>query len=199
MTQEIPTYITSKMQVRLISFSEPSLVGQAARACYGNTLEDEASNIALAVKLRTIKHHEPLENSHVYFECLIPKFVASQLNRHRVGIGRCQQSLRLSYAKPFFYWPEDVPLSKDDLTLIKGAVDLISVLTKANKREREIRQRLIPDNLMIEYRTWFNIREFLTLCDRRLDSQAQVETRVVVAMMRDQLMLTKWAAVLDFS
>jgi thymidylate synthase ThyX len=185
------------MTVRLISFSEPSLVGQAARACYGKTSDDELSNIALAAKLRRIKHMEPLENSHVYFECVIPKFVASQLNRHRIGIGRCQQSLRLSYAKPLFFWPDDTEITENDLAIIKASVDLIKRLASAKQREREIRQRLIPDTLMVEYRTWFNIREFLTLCERRLDRHAQIETRIVISLMRDQLMMTPWAPVLD--
>jgi len=189
--------ITSEINVHLFEYTKPRLCGRAARACYDNGDKTEQDDIELTNKLLIAQHMEPLENSHLYFECLIPKYVASQLNRHRVGIGRCQQSLRLSLAKPLFFWPDDVPLFEDDMTIIAQAIALIDDLKNANRREREIRQRLIPDNLMVQYRTWMNFREFLQLIDKRLTVHAQKECKAVVQRMVDCVMMTEWSEILN--
>lgn len=192
--------LTSELEVKLTYITPAALPGRAARGCYGKRPDEpnDEDDRQLTRNLLAVGHHEPLECSLAVFECLLPVFVCSQLNRHRIGIGRCQQSLRLSFAKPTFFWPKDVVLSKEDEDRLQADANLIESLrtSKARKREREIRQRLISDHVIVEYCTWFNVRQWLSLAQKRLADDAQEETRRTIAMMQEALMKTDWKDVL---
>lgn len=187
--------ITNEITVKLRFSSPVPLIGHAARACYAKG-DNPDHDSELAAKLVKMKHMEPLENSLFYFTCKIPKFVCAQLNRHRVGIGRCQQSLRYSIAEPTFYWPDDMEMPPYIRMRLENDANILASLSEMSQREREVHQRLVSDLLVVEYRTWLNAREFLSLCERRLHPSAQRECRAVVARMRDELMLTPWAGIL---
>ena len=188
--------ITHEMQVQLTYITPAFLPGVVARNCYGNATRPHSveDNLGLSQRLLKAGHHEPLECSLVVFQCTLPKFVCNQLNRHRIGIGRCQQSLRFSFAEPTFFWPRDIPLSQETERRFAGDEQIICSLKEehAKKREREIHQRLISDNIMVQYSTWFNMRQWLSLAQKRLDSHAQKETQEVVRMMQEQIMATDW-------
>lgn len=192
--------ITSKLEVTLIHSTPATLPGRVARCCYGKRKDepDNEADLTLSRNLLTAGHHEPIECSLFVFECLLPKFVCSQLNRHRIGIGRCQQSLRLSFAEPTFFWPDDLELSAASRSRFADDERLIVALhnNKASKREREIFQRHISEHLMVQYTTWFNIREWISLSQKRLDSHAQRETQQAVQLMQDAILLTDWKDVL---
>ena len=192
--------ITHQLEVSLAFATPAMLPGRAARCCYGKRcLQPNGENDnALTRNLRTSSHLEPWECSLVLFECVLPKFVCAQLNRHRIGIGRCQQSLRLSFAEPTFFWPLDIPLPKSSEDRFRADEALIRSLRerKARKREREILQRHVSDHIMVEYSTWFNMRQWLSLVQKRLADDAQEETQRTVALMRDALMQTDWKDVL---
>lgn len=190
--------ITSILDVDLSYVSCASLPGQAARSCYGKRGSgDYDQDLALTRALYLNKHFEPFECSLIMFECVLPKFVCSQLNRHRVGIGRCQQSLRLSFAEPTFFWPSDVPVSEDSQLRFENDERLILQLRsmKAKKRTREILQRHICDHVMVQYSTWFNAREWLQLKEKRMSEDAQPETKKTIGMMQDLIMTTNWKEV----
>lgn len=190
--------IRFEMDVRLVHITPAFLPGQMARVCYGKRgSHSKEEDEALSSKLYHAKHHEPLECSLAVFECTIPKFIANQLNRHRIGIGRCQQSLRFSYAEPTFYWPKDIPLVAEAEKRFADDEQLILSLRtgQAKRRGREILQRLISDNIMVQYSTWFNMRQWLSLTQKRLGPEAQKETRDVVNMMQEQIMTTDWKQV----
>lgn len=192
--------ITHELQVKLVHITPASLPGRVARGCYGKRPDEpnDHHDRQLTHNLLGVGHHEPLECSLVVFQCLLPKFVCSQLNRHRIGIGRCQQSFRLSFAKPMFFWPKDVVLLKDSEDRFKADAELIERLrtNKARKREREILQRHVSDHVIVEYCTWFNMRQWLSLAQKRLADDAQEETQRTVSMMQGAIMATDWAEVL---
>ena len=192
--------ITHELRVELSHITPASLPGRVARGCYGKRPEvpNDHYDRQLTQNLLNSGHHEPLECSLVVFDCLLPKFVCAQLNRHRIGIGRCQQSLRLSFAKPMFFWPKDIVLSKESEDRFQADANLIERLrtTKARKREREILQRHISEHVMVEYSTWFNMRQWLSLVQKRLADDAQEETRRTVALMQEAILKTDWRFVL---
>jgi thymidylate synthase ThyX len=195
--------ITSEIQVSIIHSTPASLPGRVARCCYGKRKDvpDDKADITLSANLLNSGHHEPIECSLIVFECLLPKFVCSQLNRHRIGIGRCQQSLRLSFAEPTFFWPQDLELSAASRARFADDARLISMLReqKATKREREILQRHISEHLIVQYSTWFNTRQWITFSKRRLAHDAQRETQQAVRLMEDAILLTDWKDVLGGS
>lgn len=195
--------ITNSLNVNLTFHTPPNLVGRAARPCYGKRPSLESAvyedDVKLASALLNKKHLEPLECSLFVVECDLPKFLCSQLNRHRVGIGRCQQSLRLSKPEDVtFYWREGVPLPKGvedrfraDEALIRQVIE-----EKQGKEQREMILRLVNDLLMVQYTTFFNAREFLSLYEKRNANDAQLEARMFVRALYEQIIETDWRHVL---
>jgi Trm5-related predicted tRNA methylase len=80
---------------------------------------------------------------------------------------------------------------REDAALIRSLHE-----RKASKREREIVQRHVSGHVMVEYTTWFNMREWLSLAEKRLSLEAQEETRQTIALMQDAILNTDWKDVL---
>lgn len=190
--------IQQNIDVKLTLFTPPSLPGRAARACYGKRPDllqaNQEDDLRLARALLAAEHMEPFECSLLVFECLLPKFLCSQLNRHRIGVGRCQQSLRMSFPEAIFYWRPGVPLPKsiedrfrEDEAILRQASEC-----RIPKTERELVLRQVSDNLMVQYTTWYNFREFLELCKKRGEKGAQLEAREYVALAQEQVFATPW-------
>lgn len=187
---------TQALDVRLVYYTPPWLVGWMASASHGGKITDVDKDAAveLAQKLLKWRHMEPFEASLFVFDCRIPLYVASQLNRHRVGCGRTQQSLRYCNMQDAELYFPTAELSDAEKSMLSALSDYTEhVLSDAKSvKEKEHANRLLPANIMIRYRCYYNFRSFLHLLEMRDKEHVQPETRQVVRMMKESVMNTEW-------
>lgn len=184
----------SAFQVHLTYATPFALVPESARFCYAPVGESkgEEKDINTAKALIRHDHGEPQECSLFVFDLYLPEFVIKQFNRHRVGVGRCENSLRyqkLEEIKLYFSreeWDRQPISVAVALTLVDALVELMQD-HQTTKREREQWQRLMPRNTMTHQRLWLNFRALTHFLKKRMAKDAQLEAQWAAKMMYTEI------------
>jgi thymidylate synthase ThyX len=177
-----------------LAFCTPvELIAESARFCYAPVGESkgEVADLNLIKSLIDNGHDEPQQCSLLVFDLYAPLFVLSQFNRQKVGAGRCQNSLRYQKIEDAkFYFPTDALDDPDVDQWLRDFEALTMPLIQrhqANKRQREVWQRLLPPNILVHLRCWHNFKSLTHFFGNRLSPHAQYEARVVASLMYDNL------------
>ncbi|MEM4166611.1 MAG: FAD-dependent thymidylate synthase [Candidatus Bilamarchaeaceae archaeon] len=192
--------ISNKIEIKLVYYTPPWLPGWLASASHGGKISEIDKNDALELTKKLLKwgHLEPLETSLFVFDCKIPLFVANQLNRHRIGCGRTQQSLRYCKITDIELYYHDGNAPEHDMPLINSFLNYIeNIASKASCiQEKEQINRMLPSRIMIKYRCYFNFRSFMHLLEMRDKNNVQPETRYTVQLMKSEIIKTDWGDLL---
>lgn len=159
-------------------------VFRAARGSYGgeNEIPDGARLRDFLSMLLKQKHLVPFEHCLLSYEITAPIFVFRQMFRYRTAI-ISERSLRYCKAEPEF-WVPDVD-SKTRFCYTQSYNSAWGWYQKllADGERPERARAVLPVSVFSKCRFTVNLRNFLHICEQRLQKSAQEETRFIVKRM----------------
>jgi thymidylate synthase (FAD) len=175
-------------------------VANAARVSFAKDATNftDEQNDKLIEYLAKHNHWSPFAHTSLQFRIKAPIFVARQLGKHQVGLVWNEVSRRYVDFEPEFYMPPTLRLkaanvkqgsSEDilDLTdwrytesewVVKNCKDLYNDLLNAGVCAEQARM-FLPQNMMTEWIWTGSLMAFSRVCQLRLDSHTQYETRLI--------------------
>ena len=160
------------------------LIFRAARGSFGGGDEepDEERLKEFIGRLLRMKHLVPFEHCSMTFEIQAPIFVFRQLFRYRTA-SISERSMRYCEALPVFYLPEstanNVSLYEYGYNHAWGAY---TRLLKAGETKEKARA-VLPTGVFSRCLFTIDLRNFLHICEQRLQKDAQEETSFIVKRM----------------
>lgn len=168
--------------------------------------------------LATHNHWSPFAHATVSFRVQAPVFVARQLQKHIVGLSWNEVSRRYVDTTPSFYTPdvwrkraENVKQGsseeavEDDTTddcyrtLLQDAYNLYDHMLDVGICPEQARM-VLPQSMMTEWIWTGSLYAFARVCNLRLDSHTQKETRLVaeqISSHMDTLFPVSWSALVS--
>lgn len=205
------------MKVVLINHMGSDLsVVNAARVSF-DKLHDEMqdNDTGLISYLAKHNHWSPFSHAFLSFRIKAPIFVARQLGKHQVGLAWNEVSRRYVDAEPEFYTPdawrkkaENVKQGSSDETvdtvgsnhgMNMVCLEAYNNLLKAGVCPEQARM-VLPQSMMTEWIWSGSLYAFARICNLRLDSHTQAETReIAIALSSEiqQLFPVSWKALLN--
>jgi thymidylate synthase (FAD) len=191
----------AKMEVSLLdTMGCDDGVANAARVSFAKDATNftDEQNDKLIEYLAKHNHWSPFAHTSLQFRIKAPIFVARQLGKHQVGLVWNEVSRRYVDFEPEFYMPPTLRLkaanvkqgsSEDilDLTdwrytesewVVKNCKDLYNDLLNAGVCAEQARM-FLPQNMMTEWIWTGSLMAFSRVCQLRLDSHTQYETRLI--------------------
>jgi len=191
----------AKMEVSLLdTMGCDDGVTNAARVSFAKDATNftDEQNDKLIEYLAKHNHWSPFAHTSLQFRIKAPIFVARQLGKHQVGLVWNEVSRRYVDFEPEFYMPPTLRLkaanvkqgsSEDilDLTdwrytesewVVKNCKDLYNDLLNAGVCAEQARM-FLPQNMMTEWIWTGSLMAFSRVCQLRLDSHTQYETRLI--------------------
>jgi thymidylate synthase (FAD) len=191
----------AKMEVSLLdTMGSDDGVTNAARVSFAKDATNftDEQNDKLIEYLAKHNHWSPFAHTSLQFRIKAPIFVARQLGKHQVGLVWNEVSRRYVDFEPEFYMPPTLRLkaanvkqgsSEDilDLTdwrytesewVVKNCKDLYNDLLNAGVCAEQARM-FLPQNMMTEWIWTGSLMAFSRVCQLRLDSHTQYETRLI--------------------
>ncbi len=191
----------AKMEVSLLdTMGCDDGVANAARVSFAKDATNftDEQNDKLIKYLAKHNHWSPFAHTSLQFRIKAPIFVARQLGKHQVGLVWNEVSRRYVDFEPEFYMPPTLRLkaanvkqgsSEDilDLTdwrytesewVVKNCKDLYNDLLNAGVCAEQARM-FLPQNMMTEWIWTGSLMAFSRVCQLRLDSHTQYETRLI--------------------
>lgn len=186
---------TSEITVELIrSMANDSMVAQAARVSTAGAHVDTDKPISGLVRaLMREKHGSPFEHNSFTFRVHMPKDVALEHMRHRIGWSYNGQSGRYMKMEPVFYVPPAkrplVQVGKPmDYELLPGTDGQHALMVAGQQSAarasweqyeaqldagiaREVARRVLGDSLMVTYYTTCNARSLMAFLSLRTEDE----------------------------
>jgi thymidylate synthase (FAD) len=148
-------------------------------------------------------HWSPFAHCSVTFRVKAPIFVARQLVKHTVGFSWNEVSRRYVDNEPEFFFPEawrsraeNVKQGSGDTEIVfltdpakvaaADALDTYKFMLKAGVCPEQARM-VLPQNTMTEWIWTGTLYAWARMCQLRLDSHTQAETRVVAQRITDEM------------
>lgn len=143
---------------------------------------DDASDARLLKFLIENNHLTPLEHCVFTFHVTAPIFVARQLFRYRIGTFSEQSGRYTELGK--LYIP-DVPkeLKREFRDTLLNSVLMYQKCIKENAVTKEVARALLPMCTVTQFYWTVNLRNLLHICEERLTTKSQAETRKIVQDM----------------
>ena len=196
-------------------------VVNAARASFGKQKEvfDEA-DAKLIRYLAKHNHIMPFAHPHIRFRISAPIFVARQLAKHQIGAVWSEESRRYVDDRPDFYEPLKWRERADNVKQgsgapLTGAIDRLADIAYNDAMAAastayssllelgvapEMARMVLPQNAMTTWIWTGSLLFFARVCNLRLDSHAQAETREVaekIAYECRKVFPVSWAALME--
>jgi thymidylate synthase (FAD) len=191
----------AKMEVSLLdTMGSDDGVANAARVSFAKDATNftDEQNDKLIKYLAKHNHWSPFAHTSLQFRIKAPIFVARQLGKHQVGLVWNEVSRRYVDFEPEFYMPPTLRLkaanvkqgsSEDTLGLddwrymeaefiVKSCKSLYNQLLNADVCAEQARM-FLPQNMMTEWIWTGSLMAFARVCQLRLDSHTQYETRLI--------------------
>jgi len=166
------------------------------------TLRDP--DIQLLKYLAKHNHWSPFAHTSISIRIKAPIFVARQLAKHQVGFSWNEVSRRYVSSEPEFFIPDTwrkavlnvkqgsslVAINDSDILLecakeyAQDAIDFYNELLEAEVCAEQARM-VLPQNMMTEWIWTGSLIGFHRVCQLRLDSHTQQETREVAQLIND--------------
>lgn len=203
----------ASMNVELIDHMGSDLsVVNAARVSFQkeSSYDDDGnlpqSDVKLIHYLAKHNHWSPFAHTSVSFRVKAPIFVARQLVKHTVGFSWNEVSRRYVDSEPEFYSPDcwraradnvkqgssaDCVEANDDMiramtTVIRDSLMAYEYMLDEGVCPEQARM-VLPQNTMTEWIWTGSVYAFARMCNLRLDSHTQQETREIAQMISDQM------------
>jgi thymidylate synthase (FAD) len=177
----------------------------AARVSFDKIAENytEEQNKKLISYLATHNHWSPFAHASISLRIKAPIFVARQLVKHQVGLSWNEVSRRYVDSEPEFWFPKEwrgKPVNakqgsdgiyeypEDVNNEIKFATDCCLKAYQwclDRKLAPEQARMILPQNTMTSWVWTGSLYAFARVCNLRLDSHAQAETREVAQKISD--------------
>lgn len=175
--------------------SDLTVVNVARVSFAKESFEVNAKDEKLIEYLAKHGHWSPFAHCYMQFRIKAPIFVARQLVKHQVGLSWNEVSRRYVDDEPEFYLPSewrgraanvkqgssDEPVQLDmDYAMVasEAALGAYLALLRAGVAPEQARM-VLPQNMMTEWIWSGSLMAFARVCQQRLDSHAQAETREV--------------------
>ena len=204
---------TAKIKVELVDMMGSDLsVVNAARVSFDKESEWQIgydgkqlcdADKRLVKYLANHNHWSPFSHAFASFRIKAPIFVARQLVKHTVGLSWNEVSRRYVDSEPEFYLPDcwrsraesvkqgssDKAVSGFEITTeswTDSAASLYDTMLKAGVCPEQARM-ILPQNTMTEWIWSGTLYAFARVCNLRLDSHTQKETREVAQQISDYM------------
>lgn len=161
------------------------------------------SDVKLIAYLAKHNHWSPFAHTSVSFRVKAPIFVARQLVKHTVGFSWNEVSRRYVDSEPEFFMPEVWRKRADNVkqgSSEEDAGDWHNVVTETTRESfisyqmmldygvcPEQARMVLPQNTMTEWIWTGSVYAFARMCNLRLDSHTQAETREIAKMISDHM------------
>jgi len=202
------------MEAKIIDVMGNDLkVVNAARVSFAKQHDcfDDKSDTGLINYLAKNGHWTPFAHCQATFHVKTPIFVARQLVKHQIGLVWNEISRRYVNDEPEFYWPDEWRLRPDHIKQGSGdeVLDRYMKLKKGGINDRckeleesalglyrdmnhlkiapEMARMVLPQNMYTEWHWTGSLMAFARVCEQRLDSHAQKETRDVAQYINDDM------------
>ena len=178
-----------------VSFDKESDWDHEASSREGCDVLSQADTKLIAY-LAKHNHWSPFAHCFASFRIKAPIFVARQMVKHQVGLAWNEVSRRYVDSEPEFFFP-DVWRGRPEGSMKQGSSGVVDVgngyyITNACANALKAYQSMLedgiapeqarmilPQNMMTEWIWSGSLMAFARVCKLRLDSHAQVETRMV--------------------
>lgn len=161
--------------------------------------EFQESDTGLIEYLAEHNHWSPFAHAFMQFRIKAPIFVARQLVKHQVGLAWNEVSRRYVDSEPEFYMvemrsraenvkqgslDETIPIPERKFREVENVLACQNCITAYNHMlddgvAPEVARAILPQNMMTEWVWSGSLYAFARVCNLRLDSHAQKETRLV--------------------
>lgn len=198
-----------QMEVSLLDWmGSDDGVANAARVSFAKDATNftDEQNDKLINYLAKHNHWSPFAHTSLQFRIKAPIFVARQLGKHQVGLTWNEVSRRYVDFEPEFYMPDTLRLkaanvkqgSSDEILdlkdwrymeaefIVKSCKSLYAQLLNAGVCAEQARM-FLPQNMMTEWIWTGSLMAFARVCQLRLDSHTQKETRDVAALIEKEI------------
>jgi len=176
-------------------------VVNAARVSFSKPAENytEEQNVRLIKYLAMHNHWTPFSHTSVQLKVAAPIFVARQLFKHQIGGTINEVSRRYVTDDPAFYIPKewrskpvnakqgsgDLIIADIDITQhVDNSVTLYNELLSKGVAP-EMARMVLPQNMMTEWYWTGSLVFWARVCNLRLDSHTQEESRMVAQPISD--------------
>lgn len=160
-------------------------------------------DVKLISYLAKHNHWSPFAHTSVTFRVKAPIFVARQLVKHTIGFSWNEVSRRYVDSEPEFFIPEvwrkradnvkqgssDVPVNGvgwDTEDAVEKMLNHYKHLLDSGVCPEQARM-ILPQNTMTEWIWTGSVYAFARMCNLRLDSHTQAETREIAKMISDEM------------